>query len=31
MLHDFVIAGVVGIFILLIVISVFWLLMTLGE
>lgn len=31
MIHDLFIAGVVGIFILLIVISVFWLLMTLGE
>ncbi len=31
MIHDLFIAGVVGIFILLIVVSVFWLLMTLGE
>lgn len=31
MLHDFFIAGVVGIFIFLMVISVFFLLMSLGE
>lgn len=31
MLHDLFIAGIVGIFILLMVVSVFWLLMTLGE
>lgn len=31
MVHDLFIAGIVGIFILLMVVSVFWLLMTLGE
>ena len=31
MLHDFFIAGVVSLFILVLVILVFWLLMTLGE
>jgi len=31
MLHDLFIAGVVSLFILVLVILVFWLLMTLGE
>lgn len=31
MVHDLFIAGIVGVFILLMVVSVFWLLMTLGE